>query len=284
VRFAFIDVEKATWPVVALCRALQVSPSGYYAWKMRPESARAVEDRRLRVRVGEAHQRSRATYGSPRLHAELHAQGLHVSRKRVARLMRELGVRGRSRRRFAQTTDSAHAHPTFPNVLARDFTASRPNERWVGDVTYLRTPQGWLYLAAILDLYSRRVVGWATSAVNDRRLAIRALQQAVRERRPSVGLLHHTDQGSPYASEDYQQALQAAGVTCSMSRRGNCIDNAAMETWFATLKSELGEAFASVSDAARELFDYIEVFYNRQRRHSALGYLGPAEFERQALA
>ena len=283
-RFAFIDVERATWPVTVLCRSLLVSTAGFYAWRDRPEAAHDAEDRRLGVLVWEAHKRSRETYGSPRVHAELRANGERVSRKRVVRVMRQLGLRGRSRRAFTRTTDSAHGLPTAPNLLARDFTASKPNERWVGDVTYLRTPQGWLYLAVILDLYSRMVVGWATSAMNDRKLAIRALDQALRRRRPDAGLLHHTDQGSPYASEDYQAAMERAGITCSMSRRGNCHDNAAMETWFATLKCELGERFDSAHEAMRQLFDFIEVFYNNQRRHSALGYSSPADFERAGLA
>lgn len=281
-RFAFVDAEKARVPVQVLCRALRVSPSGYYAWKRRSPSRRAQRDQRLGVLVGEAHARSRRTYGSPRVHAELRAQGERVSRKRVIRLMKAQGLRGRGRGVFVRTTDSQHNRPVSDNVLGRDFTASRPNERWVGDVTYLRTPQGWLYLAAIVDLYSRFVVGWALSAVNDRRLALRALDMAVRRRTPADGLLHHTDQGSPYASEDYQKRLAELGIQCSMSRRGNCYDNAAMESWFNTLKSELGERFESAAHASRELFDYIELFYNQQRRHSSLGYRSPREFERHA--
>jgi len=255
VRFAFIDAEKAQVPVQVLCRALQVSPSGYYVWKRRPPSRRAQRDQRLGVLVGEAHTRSRRTYGSPRVHAELRAQGERVSRKRVIRLMKAQGLRGRGRAVFVRTTDSQHDRPVPGNVLDRDFTASRPNERWVGDVTYLRTPQGWLYLAAIVDLFSRFVVGWGLSAVNDRRLALRALDMAVRRRTPADGLLQHTDQGSPYASEDYQKRLSELGIQCSMSRRGNCYDNAAMESWFNTLKSELGERFESAADASRQLFD-----------------------------
>jgi transposase InsO family protein len=282
VKFAFIDAEKATWPVRPMCRALGVSPSGYYAWKTRPPSERAREDARLGVLVEEAHARSRRTYGSPRIHAELAAHGERVSRKRVVRLMRAKGLRGRGRPGFVRTTDSEHDQPVAPNVLDQDFTADGPNERWVGDVTYLKTPGGWLYLAAILDLYSRYVVGWAVSAINDRRLAMRALDQAVRRRRPPEGLLHHTDQGSPYASEDYQKALDALGFECSMSRRGNCYDNAVMESWFKTLKSELGESFESPAAAQRELFDFIETFYNAERRHSSLGFKSPRDFERLA--
>lgn len=267
-----------------MCRVLQVSPSGFYAWAKRPEAVHESQDRKLGVLVGEAHARSRQIYGSPRVHAQLQAHGTCVGKKRVARLMRELGLRGRVRRAYARTTDSDHGLPTASNLLNRDFTATKPNERWVGDVTYLRTPTGFLYLAVMLDLYSRKVVGWATSAVNDRRLALRALDQAIRRRRPTKGLLHHTDQGSPYASEDYQAVLDRAGIVCSMSRRGNCHDNAAMESWNATLKAELGETFESAGDAMRKLFDYIEVFYNEERLHSALAYVSPAQFERAALA
>lgn len=283
-RFAFIAAEKAVWPVRVQCRVLVVSTAGYYAWCSRPESAHAREDRRIGLLVGEAHERSRRTYGSPRVHAELRSHGVKVSRKRVIRAMQAQGLRGRVRRSYVKTTDSTHGLPTAPNMLARDFTATAPNERWVGDVTFLRTPDGWLYLAVILDLYSRMVVGWATSAMNDRALALRALDQGLRSRRPGTGLLHHTDQGSPYASEDYQAALKKAGMVCSMSRRGNCWDNAAMESWFGTLKTELGEVFESANDASRLLFDFIEVFYNRQRRHSTLGYQSPADFERRASA
>jgi len=282
VKFVFIEAEKAHYPVRVMCRTLEVSPSGYYAWRDRPPSAHEREDERLGVLVQEAHARSRETYGSPRVHAELAAQGVRVSRKRVVRLMRRQGLRGKGRRRFVVTTDSRHGQPVATNLLNRDFSATGPNQRWVGDVTNLRTPSGPLFLAVILDLFSRYVVGWAVSPVNDRHLAQRALDQAVQRRNPPPGLVHHTDQGSPYASEDYQAALDELGFTCSMSRRGNCYDNAAMESWFHTLKVELGEHFQSLEDAVRQLFDHIEVFYNQQRRHSSLGMVSPAEFERMA--
>jgi len=283
-KFAFIDEEKATWPVRPMCRVLEVSPAGYYAWRSRPESERATEDRKLGVLVDESYARSRTTYGSPRVHADLKAGGVKVSRKRVARLMRERGLRGRVRRAHVRTTDSRKGNPPAENLLDRDFTATAPNKRWVGDVTYLWVPEGWLYLAVILDLFSRKVVGWATSRTNDRQLALHALGMAMVHRCPDAGLLHHTDQGSPYASEDYQTALDDAGITCSMSRRGNCYDNAVMESWFGILKSELGERYASRAAADRELFDYIEVFYNGIRRHGSLGYLAPREFEGQPVA
>jgi putative transposase len=282
VKFAFI-AEKAELGVVRLCRALGVSKAGFYAWKHRPQSAHDIEDERLKVLVREAHQRGRTYYGSPRVHRALKKQQVRVSRKRVVRLMQEEGLVGRGRRRFKHTTDSQHALPVAENLLARDFTATAANQRWVGDTTELRTPAGKLFLAAVIDLYSRFVVGWALSAVNDRHLTLKALDTALRRRCPGVGLLHHSDRGSTYASEDYQAELEAHGIVCSMSRSGNCLDNAAMESWNSTLKSELGEDFDSPADAKRELFDYIEVFYNQTRMHSSLDYASPAEFERAAV-
>ncbi len=281
-RFAFIAAEKADGePVARWCRTLGVSQSGYYASLRRPESEHSRQDRRLGVLVREAHERSRRTYGSPRVHAELAAQGEQVSRKRVMRLMQEQGLEARVRRRFKHTTDSDHQLPVAPNLLDRRFEAEQPNQRWVVDTTELLIGEtGKLYLAAVLDLFSRFVVGWALSAVNDRHLVLRALGMALRRRCPDAGLLHHSDRGSPYASEDYQKVLETHGITCSMSRRGNCIDNAAMESWFSTFKSELGERFESNAEAKEKAFDYIEVFYNQTRRHSALGYVSPAEFER----
>ncbi len=280
-KFAFV-AEKAELGVRRLCRALGVSRSGFYAWRRRPQSTHDVEDERLKVLVREAHERGRTYYGSPRVHRALAKQGVRVSRKRVVRLMQEEGLVGRARRRFKHTTDSNHPLPTAANLLDRDFAAEAPNQRWVGDTTELVTPSGKLYLAVILDLFSRFVVGWALSAVNDRHLTLKALDMALRRRCPGAGLLHHSDRGSTYASEDYQDVLAARGITCSMSRRGNCLDNAAMESWNSTLKSELGERFADPADAKAKLFDYIEVFYNQRRLHSSLGYTAPAECERTA--
>jgi transposase InsO family protein len=280
VKFAFIAAERASFPTAFMCRHLGVSTSGFYAWRGRPESARARADRRLAVLTREAHEIGRQVYGSPRVHEELKAQGVHVSRKRVIRLMQEQGLKGKTRRRWVKTTHSKHDLPVAPNLLARVFVASRPNQRWVGDITYLRTGEGWLFLAAVLDLYSRMVVGWAVSAIIDRHLVLKALDSALKRRVHDRGLLHHSDRGSQYASEDYQKALEARGIICSMSRKGDCYDNAAMESWFGTLKTELGETFSTHADGKRQLFDYIEVFYNQKRRHSALGYVSPAEFER----
>jgi putative transposase len=284
VKFALVDAEKANYSVEKLCRSLGVSRSGFYAWRKRAPSQHHRRDERLRVLVREAHERSRRTYGSPRVHAELAANGERVSRKRVVRLMREQELVARKRRRYKCTTMSEHDQRVAPNLLGREFNAAAPNVRWVGDTTELLIGEGGakLYLAVILDLFSRFVVGWAVSAVNDRHLTIKALEMALRRRCPGSGLLHHSDQGATYASEDYQRGLAAYGITCSMSRRANCLDNAAMESWFSTLKSELGERFESYGIAKEELFDYIEVFYNQQRRHSALDYVSPAEYERAA--
>lgn len=282
VRYAFIDEQKAEHGVAPLCRRLEVSRAGYYDWVGRPASKHQLEDQRLKVLIHEAHLEGRRNYGRPMVHEALKKKGERLSAKRVGRLMREEGLKGKVRRRFARTTDSNHSMPVFTNLLNRDFTATRPNQRWVGDITYLRTPNGFIYLAAVLDLFSRAIVGWAVSVVIDRHLVIAALEMAVKRRCPGMGLLFHSDQGSQYASDDHQKKLEANGIICSMSRRGDCYDNAAMESWFGTLKTELGEDFESPFDAKRQLFDYIEVFYNRKRMHSSLGYVSPAEFERNA--
>lgn len=283
-KFAWIDAEKAHYPVSKLCKNLDVSTAGFYAWRSRGASSRAVEDRRLTALVHAAYNIGRRYYGSPRVHQELRVQGERVSRKRVIRLMQREGLVGRVRRRYRCTTMSEHDQAVAPNILARNFSPAQPNESWAGDVTELTTGSGKLYLAVILDLCSRFVVGWALSASNDRYLALRALNAALQRRRPGTGLLHHTDQGSPYASEDYQRVLAEHGITCSMSRRGNCYDNAVAESFFSTLKLELGERFINHNAAKHRLFDYIEVFYNQQRRHSSLGYVSPAEYERTMSA
>ena len=226
---------------------------------------------------------SKHRYGSPRIHEDLIEQHERVGRKRLVRLMQEDGLRARLRKRYKLTTMSDHDQPVAANLLDRQFDADAPNQRWVGDTTeFVIGTSGKLYLAAILDLFSRFIVGWAVSAVNDRHLTIRALEIALKRRAPDRGLLHHSDQGCTYASEDYQALLDARGIVCSMSRRGNCHDNAVMESFFSTVKSELADQFASNSDAKMELFDYIEVFYNQRRRHSTLGQISPAAFERRA--
>ena len=275
-------MERAEHRVPLLCRCLRVTPSGFYAWLHRPASAHAQRDAQLRVRVRASFVASRQRYGSPRVHADLREDGLCVSRKRIVRLMQSEGLQARARKRYKVTTMSDHDQPVAANVLARQFTAPAPNQRWVGDTTeFVIGGSGKLYLAAILDLHSRYLVGWALSAVNDRHVTLRALAMAVQRRCPEAGLLHHSDQGCTYASEDYQAALTARGITCSMSRRGNCYDNAVIESFFASLKAEEGERFASYGEAKMQLFDYIEVFYNQRRRHSTLGQISPAEFERR---
>ena len=282
-RFTFIAAKKAEHTVTILCRCLCVTRSGFYAWQARPESLHARDDRRLKVLVRASFEESRRRYGSPRVHEDLIDLHERVSRKRVGRLMREDGLKARQRRRYKHTTMSEHDQPVADNVLDRQFEAARPNQRWVGDTTeFVIGTSSKLYLAVVLDLFSRFVVGWAVSAVNDRHVTIKALEMALKRRCPGRGLLHHSDQGCTYASQDYQARLTAAGIVCSMSRRGNCYDNAVMESFFSTVKSELADQFASNGDAKLELFDYIEVFYNQRRRHSTLGQISPAAFERRA--
>jgi putative transposase len=281
VKFAFISQERVAFPIAVLCRVLGASASGFYASEGRPTSARRRRDGHLAQKVAAAHAASKKRYGSPRVHAELKATGEKVGRKRVARLMRENKLVARPRRRFRRTTDSKHAFPIAPNMLQRRFTAEAPNQVWVTDITFLWTKQGWLYLAAILDLFSRRVVGWATSANVDRHLALAALDKALRGRQPPAGLVHHSDRGSTYAADDYQQALTARGFECSMSRKGDCWDNAVAESFFATLKREMEDIdhLESRASATLAVGEYIDGFYNIQRRHSAIGYNSPIEFE-----
>jgi putative transposase len=281
VKFARIDAEKEHWPVEAQCEVLGVSRSGYYAWKGRPQAPRAKADAELVVEIKAAHKVGRKAYGSPRVHRELRANGRRVGRKRVERLMRREGIVGRKKRRFRHTTDSNHPDPIAPNTLNRTFTVPLPNTAWVTDVTYVWTREGWLYLAAILDLFSRRVVGWAASSNNDRALALDALARATSTRNPDAGLLHHSDRGSVYASADYGDALTKIGAVKSMSRRANCWDNAVAESFFATIKGEMidHEEYETRAEAIAAIDDYIECFYNTRRRHSAIGYVSPVEFE-----
>ncbi len=278
-KFGFIDANRA-WPVAAQCRVLGVSRAGYYAWRERQPSKRERKDAHLRVVIREVFERSRRTYGSPRVYDELRDRGFHVSRKRVIRLMQEMQLVARPKKRIRRPAVAEGEQVVAANVLARDFAADAPNRRWVGDTTELRAGGLRLFLAAVLDLYSRFVVGWAVSLVNDRHLVERALQMAVKRRGPEPGLLHHSDQGSPYTSEDYQRVLEQRGITCSMSRKGDCFDNAVSESWFSTLKFELGETFDSPAAAKAELFDYIEVFYNQERRHSYVHGQSPGAYER----
>jgi transposase InsO family protein len=281
VKFALVHAEKAFYPVAALCRLLGVSRQGYYAYAGRPPSARVVSDQKLSTDVQRLFEASGATYGSPRILRALRATGLTVSKRRVERAMRGLGLTPPSRRRHKVTTQANAAHPVAPNELARDFTATRPNERWVTDITYVWTDQGWGYCAVILDLFSRAVVGWALEASLSTALPRKALDMAIRRRRPAKGLLHHSDRGCQYTSADYREQLRALGVTVSMSRKGNCWDNAVAESFFATLKKELihRRSWSNRFDLRAALFDYIEVFYNRRRLHSSIDYKTPAELE-----
>ena len=280
-KFVFIAAEKAWAGVAPLCRVLGVSRSGFYAWEERDPSERSVDDDKLAVQIAAIHKASRGTYGSPRVHAELRAQGVAVSRKRVARLMTKMGLESPRKRRFKATTDSKHHLPVAENILDRKFEVDAPDVAWATDITYVWTDEGWLYLAAILDLFSRRVVGFAMSERIDRALVLQALRLATGRRVPDAGLMHHSDRGSQYASADYQQALGDLRVVCSMSRKGNCWDNAVAESFFATLKTELvyRRRFATRAEAREAIFDFIETFYNPRRRHSTLDYLSPMEFE-----
>lgn len=281
-RFQFVAAEKAEYGVALVCRCVAVSSAGFYAWHRRRPSDRDEADRRLAVEIAAAHAASRRTYGSPRIHEELQAQGRRVSRKRVARLMRTQGLRGRRRCRQPRTTDSQHPWPVADNVLNRAFDVATPNTVWAGDITYLATREGWVYLAVLLDLWSRRVVGYAMSNEPTRGVVLDALRLALDRRPRRSGLTHHSDRGSQYASHDYRARLGAEGIACSMSRRGNCWDNAVVESFFGTLKTELAEtSWPTRAAAVAAVTDYIDMFYNRQRRHSSLGYLSPVAFELQ---
>jgi putative transposase len=281
VTFRFIDEHKGRWPVRLLCQALEVSPAGYYAWRRRPRSARRQRRDALAAEIRAIHAEVKARYGSPRIHAELVARGQACCVNTVAKLMRQNGIAARAARKFRRTTDSNHGLPVADNLLGRQFDPASPNEVWVADITYLPTREGWLYLAAVEDLYSRRVVGWAMAEHLGSRLAVDALELAVQRRLPGEGLLAHSDRGSQYASDHYQRLLARHGITCSMSRKADCWDNAPMESFFASLKKELvhGADFATRAEARAAVVGYIEVFYNAQRRHSSLGYVSPAEYE-----
>jgi putative transposase len=279
--FELVDAEKASFPVSLLCRAVGVSRSGYYDWVKAEPSQRRRTDERLLAEIRSIHEEHRNRYGSPRIHQELVERGHQVGENRVARLMRENDVKVRPRRRFRRTTESGHGLPVAPNLLARCFTATSPNEVWVGDITYVWTVEGWMYLAVLIDLYSRRVVGWAMSKSLNRELAMAALRQALVRRDPPPGLIHHTDRGCQYASRDYRRLLEQHGALCSMSRVGDCWDNAVAESFFATLKKELvhRRVFYTRNEAYDAISDYIENYYNPKRRHSSAGNQSPVNFE-----
>ena len=269
-----------------MCKLLQVSRSGYYSWQSRSESKQSQRRKSLVADIREVHQeKHKHNFGSPRVHDELKKKGVRCSEKMVAKVMKEAGIQARTKKKFKVTTDSNHNHPVAENLLNREFDkATKPNELWVSDITFIWTLEGWLYLTCVIDLFSRKVVGWSMSSSMTKEFVMEALSMAVTQRCPGGELLHHSDRGSQYCSNDYQQMLQANGITCSMSRKGNCWDNAAMESFFATLKKELvhQERYTTRAAAKRSIFEYIEVFYNRERIHSSLGYISPAEFERLA--
>ncbi len=275
--------EKATHPIATLCRVLGVSPSGYYAWCDRPLSARAQADQVLLVQIRAIHEQSRGIYGAPRIHAELQAQGVRCGRKRVARLMRDTDLAGAKRRRYRGTTRQDRRALAAPDLVQRDFAASGPDQLWVADMTYVATGEGWLYLATVLDAWSRRLVGWAMGDRLRTDLVVDALNMAVWNRRPAAGVVHHSDRGAQYTSVTFSQRCQEAGVVPSMGSIGDAYDNALAEAFFATLETELlmRHTFATRKAARLALFDFIEGFYNSHRRHSALEYLSPAEFERR---
>lgn len=269
-------------PITAMCEVLAVSRSGYYQWRSAQTSPRARKTEEITAKITRVHEASRGTYGSPRVTAALHKEGEAVGRNRVARLMREAGLQGRQARRYrVRTTDSAHNDPVAPNLLPTAAAPTKPDQVWVTDITYVETGEGWLYLAGVLDLYSRRLIGWAMGASLETALPLAALQMALRRRQPGAGLLHHSDRGCQYASAAYRSALTDSGCIASMSRRGNCYDNATMESFWSTLKHELiyRRRFATRAEATTAIFDYIESFYNRTRLHSALGFKSPLDYE-----
>jgi transposase InsO family protein len=282
-KYQFIHENRSLYPIVRMCHVLEVSENGYYNWRKRGKSQRKQEDEQLMERIEDAYHTNRGVYGSPRIHVELKEQGILCSRKRIARLMRKQNISARRKRRQAKKTDSNHSSPIAPNLLKRDFTADAPNKKWMTDMTFIATNEGWLYLAGVIDGYSRRLIGWAMGSEHDAKLVKQALQMALTMRQPGAGLLHHSDQGSEYASKSYQEILHQHHIQMSMSRKGDCYDNAMIESFWGTLKEEcVGlKIFQTRKEAKTVLFEYIEVFYNRKRKHSALGYLSPVDYEKQ---
>jgi transposase InsO family protein len=279
--FSFIEQHREVWPVAVMCETLGVSPQGFYAWRSRPQSEQQQRRDALLVEIRAVHAEVKERYGSPRIHAELVAEGVSCCVNTIAKLMHDNDIRAKTARKFRNTTDSNHPLPVADNLLSRQFDAQGPNERWVTDITYIPTREGWLYLAVVEDLYSRMVVGWSMSEAMTSRLVVDALEMAVQRRLPGEGLLAHSDRGSQYASEHYQRLLGKHGIECSMSGVGQCWDNAPMESFFASLKKELThhEDYQTRAHARASIVEYIEMFYNPKRRHSSLGYLSPAEYE-----
>ena len=284
-KFGFVKEHRRIWPAGLICRVLGVSRSGFFAWLKRGISRRRQRRQELAVKVRAVHREHRGVYGSPRVCAALNAQGEKVCRHTVARVMREQEIRARVKKRFVPcTTNGNHRNSVADNVLDRDFTAQQPNRKWAADITYVPTGEGWLYMAAVIDLCSRKIVGWSMAAHMEAELVNDALEMALARRRPKQGLLHHSDRGVQYACDDYQGLLAEHGITCSMSGKGDCWDNAMMESFWATLKTELIhlQSYATRSKARQSIFEYIEVFYNRKRLHSSLGYVSPESFEAAA--
>lgn len=279
--YRFVRDHQRRFPVTIMCQVLGVSRSGYYAWITRPDSARRREDQTLKRRIKAIHRDSRETYGSPRVHRQLRSEGETCGRHRVSRLMREDGLKAKVRKRYKATTDSKHKLPVAPNLLQRDFAPATPNQVWASDITYVWTGEGWLYLAVTLDLFNRSVVGWSMSRRMDRRLVMDALSMAIKRRNPAPDLIHHSDRGRQYASSDFQSLLTKNQMRCSMSRKGDCWDNAPVESFFGTLKQELvfHQRYRTRQQARQSLFDYIERFYNCRRLHSRLGYMSPKQYE-----
>lgn len=283
-RYRFIDQYRRAWPIAIMCKVLQVSRSGFYGWRRRPQSTQAKHRCALTVKIKAVHEQSRQTYGSPRVYRELLAQGERCCQNTVATIMAENGIKSRIKRKFKATTNSAHGHPVAENILNRNFEQTAPNQAWASDITYIPTREGWLYLAIVIDLFSRMIVGWAMSSRMTAQLTMDALTMAVARRLPDKGLLHHSDRGSQYAGQGYQRLLNQHGMISSMSRKGNCYDNAPTESAIGTIKVEWvnWEDYPTRQQGRLSVFEYIEGFYNCQRRHSALGYMSPKDFESAA--
>ncbi len=280
-RYVCIDRRRNQYPVTMMCQGLKVSRSGYYSWRVRPESERAKTDRQLTGVIRRLHTESKGVYGSPKITEDLRDEGYRHGRHKVARLMRLAGLRGCPKRRFRVTTQRDPSHPVAENLLDQDFTAEAPNQRWASDITYISTHQGWLYLAVVMDLYSRRIVGWSMSRWINRHLVIDALNMAIGQRCPGGDLIHHSDRGSQYTSDDFRDELLKHGIECSMSARGNCYDNAVVESFFGLMKREWVNRvrYRTRAEARADVFEYIECFYNRKRRHGYLGNISPVVFE-----
>jgi len=283
VKYAWIEEQKGSYPVRVLCKVLGGSRSSFYDWRERPLSERAQRREVIKAAVAESYEESERVYGHRKIHRDVVAMGYVCCKETVRRVMLELELRAQKKKKFVVTTDSDHADPVAPNLLARDFTATEPNQKWVADITYLATDEGWLYLATVMDLFNRQIVGWATSENIDAALVIEALANAVVQQKPEASLLLHSDRGAQYTAEQNQRAMEKHGIVCSMSRRGNCWDNACMERFFGSLKTEWTNhrRYRTRAEATQDVFEYIEIFYNRKRRHATLGYLSPLDFAKQ---